>query len=270
MSGHENFHLKLNIQGTAVGLSGIRRRGDRTPLLSLHGFGSTKEDYADLSMHPAFEGRDLIAYDAPGFGASELADPSKLSMSFLVDLALALCDELNIANCHLSGHSMGGLSGLLFAHRHPDRVRSFMSIEGNVAPEDCFLSRQIVEYPARSAQEFMDNFRARVAQRSEYGSALYAQTLPWKVDPRSAEPIFTSMVEVSDNEPLLDYIGALPVPRAFIYGEQNASLSYLPSLPDRGVEAIEIPHSGHFPMYSNPPMLWAAMAAFIDKADQST
>ncbi|MEM0978299.1 MAG: alpha/beta hydrolase [Pseudomonadota bacterium] len=269
MSGHENFHLELDIQGTAVSVSGIRRKGDRPALLSLHGFGSTKEDYADVCMHPAFAGRDLIAYDAPGFGASTLTDPSRLSMGFLVELARAVIDRLEIEKCHLSGHSMGGLSGLLFAHHNPDRILSFMSIEGNVAPEDCFLSRQIIEYPANSAQEFMDNFRARVAQRSEYGSALYAQTLPWKVEATSAEPIFTSMVGVSDSEPLLDYIGALPVPRAFIYGEQNTTLSYLPSLPDRGVEAIEIPQSAHFPMYSNPPALWAAMAAFIDKADQN-
>lgn len=270
MSAHENFHLELDIQGTAVSLSGIRRKGDRPALLSLHGFGSTKEDYADLCMHPAFDGRDLIAYDAPGFGASTLSDPTKLSMGFLEDLTRAVLDQLGVEKCHLSGHSMGGLSGLLFAHHNPNRVLSFMSIEGNVAPEDCFLSRQIVEFPADSAQEFMDNFRARVAQRSEYGSRLYAQTLPWKVEATSAEPIFTSMVDISDNEPLLNFIGSLPVPRAFIYGAQNANLSYLPSLPYRGVNAIEIPHSGHFPMYSNPPALWAAIAAFIDKADRNT
>ncbi|MEM9716290.1 MAG: alpha/beta hydrolase [Pseudomonadota bacterium] len=270
MSGHENFQLELNIHDTDVHISGMQRKGDRPALLSLHGFGSTKEDYADLCMYPTFEGRDLVTYDAPGFGASTLADPTKLSMSFLKDVALAVMDQLGIEKFHLSGHSMGGLSGLLLAHHHPERCLSFMSIEGNVAPEDCFLSRQIVEYPASSAQEFMNNFRARVAQRAEYGSGLYAQTLPWKVQASSAEPIFTSMVEVSDKEPLLDYIGSLPFRRAFIYGEQNAALSYLPQLPALGVDAVEIPHSGHFPMYSNPPALWAAMATFIDKADQNT
>ncbi|WP_399476426.1 hypothetical protein [Streptomyces sp. TRM68367] len=42
---------------------------------------------------------------------------------------------------------MGGLTALLLGHQQPDRVLSFVDIEGNVAPEDCFLSRQIVTHP---------------------------------------------------------------------------------------------------------------------------
>jgi hypothetical protein len=36
----------------------------------LHGFGSSKEDYADVAYHPAFAGRAFLAYDAPGCGES--------------------------------------------------------------------------------------------------------------------------------------------------------------------------------------------------------
>jgi pimeloyl-ACP methyl ester carboxylesterase len=41
---------------------------------------------------------------------------------------------------------MGGLTALLLAHRYPDRVLSFVDIKGNLAPEDCFLSRQIFSF----------------------------------------------------------------------------------------------------------------------------
>lgn len=65
----------------------------------------------------------------------------------------------------------------------------------------------------------------------------------------------------------MEMFNGLPCPRAFIYGEQNRHLSYLGDLPAKGVEVIEIPHSGHFPMYSNPPALWTAMADFLERHD---
>lgn len=48
----------------------------------------------------------------------------------------------------------------------------------------------------------------------------------------------------------------------FMYGEQNASLSYLGELAAGGVELAEIPHSGHWPMYSNPVAMWDRIADF--------
>ncbi|MEO1154616.1 MAG: alpha/beta hydrolase, partial [Pseudomonadota bacterium] len=140
--------LDLTFAEGTVRLAYLHRAGTRPPLVCLHGFGSTKEDYADLSMRPEFRDRSLVFWDAPGCGASQLSTPHALSIPFLVKVALAACDALGIDRFHMSGHSMGGLTALLLAHDKPDRVLSFMNIEGNIAPEDCFLSRQIVEHAA--------------------------------------------------------------------------------------------------------------------------
>ena len=56
---------------------------------------------------------------------------------------------------------------------------------------------------------------------------------------------------------------ALPFPRMFMYGEQNRSLTYLDHLRENGVRLTEIAACGHFPMYSNPPAMWDALAGFI-------
>ncbi|MCY4334749.1 MAG: alpha/beta hydrolase [Litoreibacter sp.] len=263
----ETGTLDLSIGGASVRLAYLRKDGKAPPLVCLHGFGSTKEDYADLSMRPEFEGRSLLFWDAPGCGASEVSTPKALSVPFLVQVALAGCDALGIERFHLSGHSMGGLTGLMLAHEHPNRVLSFMDIEGNIAPEDCFLSRQIIEHPADSPAGFARGFIDRVRHRAEYGSALYAAALPVKVRDTTFEPVFTSMVALSDSALLMEMFTGLTCPRAFIYGEQNRHLSYLGDLPAKGVEVIEIPHSGHFPMYSNPPELWTAMADFLERHD---
>ena len=262
--------LPLRVRDTDVRIAFLRREGTLPALVCLHGFGSTKEDYADLSLHTAFDDRDLILLDAPGFGASTVGNPDSLSIPFLVDVAIAACDALGVSRFHLSGHSMGGLTALMLAHAYPERVLSFIDIEGNVAPEDCFLSRQIVEHPAPDAETFLDGFIERVSHRPEFSSRLYAVSLPLKVRATSARPVFESMVDLSDNTPLMDMMASLRCPRVFIHGEQNRHLSYLDTLPELGVKVVEIEHAGHFPMYSNPPALWAAMADFLSSIETQT
>ena len=259
--------LDLTVRETAVRIACLRRAGPLAPLVCLHGFGSTKEDYADLAFREDFEDRDLVLLDAPGFGESTVEQATALSIPFLVDTALAACDRLGLDRFHLSGHSMGGLTALLLASANPNRVLSLIDIEGNLAPEDCFLSRQIVEHPTDDADEFLAGFIDRVSQRPEYSSRLYTSALRAKIRATSARPIFESMVELSDSRPLLEDIAALPCPRMFIHGEQNRHLSYLPTLPGLGVEVTEIKHAAHFPMYSNPPALWSAMADFISTSE---
>ncbi|MOA07011.1 hypothetical protein D3C78_1266850 [compost metagenome] len=72
--------------------------------------------------------------------------------------------------------------------------------------------------------------------------------------------IFESMVELSDHGELMDKFLALPCPRLYMYGEQNASLSYLAYIQSQGVHLAEIPACGHFPMYSNPVAMWQRIA----------
>ena len=262
-------YLELDVQDVSVRLAYQRRRGTGPTLLSLHGFGSTKEDYADLALRAAFHDRDLVAFDAPGCGATEIGRPDALSIPFLVETTRAACDALGLEQFHITGHSMGGLTALMLAHAQPHRVLSFFNIEGNVAPEDCFLSRQIIEYPAAIPDDFLRDFQSRVRLRAEFGAALYASALPFKVRATTFEPIFTSMVEISDTAPLMEMLKSLPCAKAFVYGEQNRHLSYLGQLPGLGVQVIEIAQSGHFPMYSNPDALWTELAGFLADVERA-
>ena len=71
---------------------------------------------------------------------------------------------------HLVGHSMGGLTALRLADRDPARVASFVDIEGNVAPEDCFLSRQVLTHPADDAEAFFNAFVERTRRSPFYSN----------------------------------------------------------------------------------------------------
>ena len=112
------------------------------------------------------------------------------------------------------------------------------------------------------AETFVDEFIDRTRRSPEYSSALYAAGVRHKVSAGAVHGVFQSMVELSDHGELLSKFLSLPCPRMFMYGQPNASLSYLTTLAANGVELAEIPHSGHWPMYSNPVATWERIARF--------
>ena len=257
------FRTSLTIDGVDLELDGLRRDGDGPPLVFLHGFGSTKEDFADVIHQRALDDRAVLAYDAPGCGASSCTDLSAVGIPFLVQVAAAVLQAHSLSRYYLIGHSMGGLTALMLAHQHPEQVAGFINIEGNVAPEDCFLSRQIISHPHTDPHEFLRLFADRVRNSRYYASRLYAATLPHRVRAAAVRPIFESMVDLSDDGDLLDRFTTLPAPVMFMYGEQNNTLSYLADLQRCGVELAEISDSAHFPMYSNAPEMWRRIENFV-------
>ncbi|MFI5429646.1 alpha/beta fold hydrolase [Aeromicrobium sp. UC242_57] len=190
-----------------------------------------------------------------------------LSIDFLVATAESVLDSEGVDRFHLVGRSMGGLTALLLAERMPDRVLSLTDIEGNLAPEDCFLSRQVLTHPEETDEAFLEAFARRVARSAERSSALYATSVQHKVRPGAVPGIFSSMVELSDHGRLLERFLALPMATSFVHGEQSSALTYLPRLARAGVSLMEISHSGHWPMYANPVELWQRVAAFVEEAD---
>ncbi|KAL3423296.1 alpha beta hydrolase protein [Phlyctema vagabunda] len=263
----EYGRLSLKVNDVDVEIATASRGGELAPIVFVHGFGSTKEDYVDMSLHSTLSRHAFFAFDTPGCGESTCSDLPKVDISFLVATTLAVLRQVGIEKFHLVGHSMGGLTALVLADTYPDRILIFIDIKGNLAPEDCFLSRQIFQYPSGDVHVFFNDFIERTRRSASFSSAIYAATLRHKVQPGVVRGIFESMVELSDNGDLLTKYLALPCPKMFMYGHENRTLSYLPRLGANGVELAEIEHSGHFPMYSNPVEMWRRISDFLGRLD---
>ncbi|KAJ5433419.1 uncharacterized protein N7458_012575 [Penicillium daleae] len=258
--------VPLQVKGVNLNLATIHTLNAEPPILFLHGFGSCKEDLADLVIHPALQKHDFIAFDAPGCGHSTSDNLSATDIPFLVATAEAVLNYFQITKVHLMGHSMGGLTALILAHQNHDRVLSFVDIKGNLAPEDCFLSRQIFTFSADDPEAFFDEFIDRTRKAKSYASPLYASTLRARVRAGAVRPIFESMVHLSDHGDLMDKFLGLPCPKMFMFGEENRGLSYLGRLEEEeGVELAMIEGSGHFPMYSNPVEMYRRISVFLDR-----
>jgi poly(3-hydroxyalkanoate) depolymerase len=98
----------------------VRVEGSGEPLLLVMGLGGNVEMWGPLVE--AIEGRQTIAFDAPGTGESDL--PRRLlRMSDLARIAARLLDELGDDRVDVLGVSFGGAVAQQLAIQHPERVR---------------------------------------------------------------------------------------------------------------------------------------------------
>lgn len=96
------------------------------PLLMLHGFTGSRENFAHLeaSLADAFT---LIRVDLPGHGESTSESGS---FSDVVDALGGVLDQAGFADADVFGYSQGARVALSFAVRHPSRVRRLVLESG--------------------------------------------------------------------------------------------------------------------------------------------
>ncbi len=95
-------------------------KGKGTTLVFLHGFGETRQMWADYL--PFFEGYQTLTIDLPGAGDSDKMDVSIARMAKIVNTILK---TENIGKCVFIGHSMGGYVACAFAKMYEEKLLGF-------------------------------------------------------------------------------------------------------------------------------------------------
>ncbi len=156
------------------------RTGHGPPLLLLHGFTGSAEEWAGLipALAPL---RQVIAVDLPGHGrAPAPADPACYTMERTVADLLALLDHLGHAACEVLGYSMGGRVALHLAAAAPGRVRALILESASPGIED----------PAERA--------ARAAADAALAARIEGEGLEWFVDHWASLPLFASQARLPE------------------------------------------------------------------------
>jgi hypothetical protein len=105
------------------------------PLLLLHGFGTTRADFAGLL--PGFaRDFDVVAMDLPGHSSSPMVG-SAPTVAALTDAVAATLDALGLGRVHVLGNSLGGRVAIELARRQ--RTLSVVSVRCDAHP--AFLRR---------------------------------------------------------------------------------------------------------------------------------
>lgn len=118
----------------ANGLSiAFDRVGAGPPLILLHGATSSgREQFASLAPILAPH-TTMLKPDARSHAGTRWDVEAGWSAELLVDDLAAFADALDLRTFHLLGYSMGAMTALAFATRHPGRVRSLILL--SLTPE---------------------------------------------------------------------------------------------------------------------------------------
>ena len=141
----DGSRLAVRLDEPAVARPGGAPGAESTVVLYLHGFGSSQSgEKAELFRARSLErGIAFCSFDFRGHGDSE-GSMFDLSLSRNLADVEAVQDELarrGWTRLILFGSSMGGLTGLWHAHRHPDRVAAAVHLAPAVGLEDTFAAR---------------------------------------------------------------------------------------------------------------------------------
>jgi pimeloyl-ACP methyl ester carboxylesterase len=261
------FHTaRIEHRDRTFDIAYFSRGGGAKTLLYLHGLGCTKEDFLGAADVPELKDYRLVAFDFPGCGESTpYYREVPLGIDDLVAVTAKLVSALNLADLVVIGQSLGGLTALQFARRHPGLVTHLVDVEGNLAPEDCDIqSRDVFRHRFLGDEDaFFRLIRGRLGDSDRPGFVEFASTIRNNIEDRAYFDYCRSIVDYSDHFPLLQQFVDLPIPKVFIHGEANAHLSHLPRLIEGGVPLVSVPDSDHFPALSNPTFYYRSIVRFV-------
>ena len=108
--------------------------GSGDPVLFLHGMPTSCHLW-DRVVHQLCGHFTCIAVDLPGMGRSSGLPQGLRELDALVDALEALRIERGIERWHVVGHDAGCAIGVMYAHRHPHRVRRLALLTPSIFPD---------------------------------------------------------------------------------------------------------------------------------------
>src|SRR5271166_5885230 len=132
--------------GRSYALGYFDRPGPGPAILYVHGLGCSKADFMETTSVSQLQAFRLVCADNPGCGDSSYDERHPLNIDGVVELIENFVAQLGLNRFVLVGGSMGGLVALLFAERNLNRIAGFANVEGNLAPEDCMFSRNVIPH----------------------------------------------------------------------------------------------------------------------------
>jgi pimeloyl-ACP methyl ester carboxylesterase len=251
---------------------------DARTLVLVHGLGHWTQAAWDVLVPLLDPQLRIVAFDLPGFGASDKPD-ARYDTAFFGTVVASILDQIAPASFVLCGHSLGGYIAANYAAAHPGRVERLVLI----APAGFLRAARFI-YALLGSQLARWFFTRRPGRgfvdRTLNGSVCDPASIPLAI--RDSAFAFASQSEVRRAFAAV-YTGAIqdfreaPTVRARLRGWNGPTLiiwgRHDRYIPIRALETartvypqaevVIAEHSGHLPMVEEAPLVAAAFTHFL-------
>jgi 3-oxoadipate enol-lactonase len=237
--------------------------GEGDPIVFVHGW---MEDYSMWSSQIDYFSREhrVIVYDQRGHGRSDKPEKG-YSIQTLSDDLYFLTQNLNIERFTLIGHSMGGMTAMVFALDHPEKVSKLILI-GTDAKST--LSLHIILWillhvlPYSNFAEGSDIKYYRPSDQMKKEAVERALRTP-------KYAAYECFKEFCTNYDIRDRVSDIKIPTLIIAGDKDSltpvKMNQYLNRQIEGSKLIIISDSKHMPMIEKPDMVNAIVDEFISE-----
>lgn len=227
----------------------------------LHGFGSSKENWAYLTAKLSKTYR-LLVPDIPGFGQSDFIFDADYRLAAQADRLAQWLKDLGVDRAHFVGSSMGGAIAAQIAARHPDLMNKLCLMNAAGVPGKHLTQLESglaagVNYLAPSrAKDAWQVFAIALHPQRRWLGLAFAFLMGSAMSHRKVlnDFLFGSLVEsLADTFIQLPSIGA---PTLVLWGDSDQVLDvscadgFCERIPN--AKAMILPAVGHLPMLEVP------------------
>ena len=264
-------YLKRGAENIYVRHGAIER--DRPTLLFVHGLGDSGLNFEDVFRYSGFERFNVVIPDLVGYGRSSAAEGDRYGFEAHLDRLWWLIDQLGLDNIILIGHSMGAdITIYLCRSDRKGVIRKYVCVEGDVAPEETFISAKAAEAEARGEfATWFEKFRDRLmyealgsmrSGRLYYTSLRMARAEVFRQDALDLYRRANMHTEHNRSDMGRIYI-ELPQARIFCYGTASLKATTLDYLESHGMKVRPFQDAGHFPCSDMPDEFYPFLYEYI-------
>lgn len=240
-------------------------QGKGDVIVLLHGFCGSSE-YFEKVIPGLIANYRVIAPDLRGHGSSD-APLGAYTIEQMADDVLSLLNALEIPECYLLGHSLGGYITLSFAQRHASRLKGFGLIHSSGYPDSEEAKENRLKSVSMIQNEgifaFVDQLVPGLFASGAAPQLLErAKEIGYKTPPQGAVGAAMAMRERPDRR---DVISATALPVLLVAGAEDSKVT-----PERtftsdnpNITKVTIAGVGHMSMFEVPEHLSQIIKDFV-------
>ncbi len=246
--------------------------GNGFPIILLHGFCETHEIWNELATNLSDEFR-VLTPDLPGFGHTPLQF-DKMSLAVVAGILNKWLDAMDIAQCIVVGHSLGGYITLSMAEKYPEKLTAFGLFNSSAfadSPEKKVNRDKLIHFVRKEGvAPFIKTFVPSLFYAGRIGEFLpIVERIKQTGSETSPEAVAAYAAAMRDRP---DHMAVLSNYRSkvlLIAGEydQNVPLEVSVAMGARlDPKNVHIlPDTAHMAMYEQPEMATAALRDFVTR-----